>query len=172
MSYRDVMKERLEIDRDICIDKVIEEVYTRALEESKKTGQSVESITYEVLEGLEEGYTKKTEMLEEVLKRAILVISKVIHQSAMENILKKDERIHLAKLQLENSIEEEQMRLKDSLDTFKHYAEDKSYKTFKVYLEEIESEIEEMVNLLENKMQYNHTINLQKGKDAYEHSLS
>jgi len=80
MSYKEELKHR--VASVLChtprlpdeeIKKILHTLYTQALEESKLTGQSVSSISYEILEGLEECYHHKSKHIEQELHQASML---------------------------------------------------------------------------------------------------
>ena len=139
------------------IEKTIELFYLQVLKEAKITGHSVESVTYEVLEGIEEGLTTKPEKVEETLKHASRQMADIIHQSAKVTICEKKRKVHFAKVELRETIEAEKAHLAESLEAFRHYAREKSYQNFEMSLHEREKEIAGYIQKIADKFQYNHT---------------
>jgi len=147
------------------IEKTIELFYVQVLKEAKMTGHSVESVTYEVLEGIDEGMTKKPEKVEDTLKSASRSIADIIHKSAKKTICEKKRKVRFAKAELRETIEAEKVHLNESLEAFKHYAREKSYRKFEMSLQEREREIVEYIHKITDKFQYNH---IHKIKDSYD----
>jgi hypothetical protein len=138
------------------IDRVIRRVYARALEESKRTGSSIESMTYEILEGIENGLSSSPELIEETLQRASLLIADLLHHSAKEDIAKKERKIALAKAALLQTVEAERQHLMESLDAFRAYAQEHQYREFQKSLHVTSSTIMQYVLKLAGEIMYNH----------------
>jgi len=123
------------------ITQILHTIYKQALEESKQTGQSVSSITYEVLEGLEEGHYEYPEHIEKKLSHASVMIALIIYESAQKNIEEKEKKLQQAKAKLIDTIELEILHLLESIETFESYAEDRSHTQFKQSLSKTKSDI-------------------------------
>jgi molecular chaperone GrpE (heat shock protein) len=125
-----------------AMTKILQTVYTQALEESKRTGQSVSSITYEILEAFEEahhsGYTKERETQ---LIHASTIIVKIIYENAQKSIEEKEKKLAHAHEELINTMEKEILHLLESLETFNDYANDQSHGMYKKSLSHIKSDI-------------------------------
>lgn len=135
------------------ITRMVENIYTKALLESKKTGQSVESITYEILEGLEEGLNTihKTE-IEKVLQNASHIITDVIHKCAQENILQKHQNLKRASEILDETIEAEKAHLLESMEAFKAYAHDHTHTLFADNLYHLQDKLNELIHTVADKI--------------------
>ena len=146
MSYKEELKDEIASilspdvqQQDISV--ILHTLYTRALEESKKTGQSVSSITYEVLEGVEESHYEHREHIENQLIHASSIIALIIYKSAQKSIEEKEKKVQQAKAQLIDTIEMEILHLLESIETFESYAQDKSHSQFKQSLSKTKSDI-------------------------------
>lgn len=137
---------------------IIEKMYEKALEESKKTGQSIQTITYEILEGIEEGYASAPERVEPILQNATAIIAEVIDHSAKERIKKQHQQFILAQEALLETIEAEKAHLGDSLEAFEHYAHDHQHGHFKQSLYMTEVNILKKIHFLSNMLQYKITL--------------
>ncbi len=134
---------------------LIEECYREALYESKKTGQSVESMTYEILEGVGEGSLLKPEYAEEVLENILNIISATLEESAQESIYRKKRKLYWAKMQLSETIETEQSYVKEAIEACREYAKEKSLKTLEEQLHQYESKLSRNIYILAEKIKYN-----------------
>ncbi len=152
MSYKNKIKRGMEVisksDNEINneVKLLLEKIYSQALEENKKTGQSVESLTYEVLEGVEEGLKDKNKQTEEVLKKIANTITEIIHKSATKNIHKNHINAYLAQERLKDVIEMEKAHLLEAIDACRAYAEDRSHKLFAKSLHKIEKRVIKLIN--------------------------
>ena len=114
MSYKHDIKQQIEQSMKNSayskksLTELIEDYYRNALYESKKTGQSIESMTYEILEGVGEGCLVQAECVEEVLEDILNIISKTIKENAQEHIYRKKRQLYWAEKQLSETIEAEQ----------------------------------------------------------------
>ena len=146
MSYKEELKHEVasilsSSDKFYDISNILHVLYTRALEDSKKTGQSVTSITYEILEGIEESHSQHIEHIETQLSHASVMIALIIYESAQNNIKEKEKKLQQAKAQLIDTIELEIVHLLESIETFEHYADDKSHTQFQQSIYKTKSDI-------------------------------
>ena len=173
MTYKDEIKTEIETmlknNNESKVIPYFKILFKKALEESKSTGQSVESITYELLEGLEEAYTLQQEKIEDILQKASQVIIDIIHDSAKNNITKKHQKVNSALDELINTVEFEKYNLKESLDAFKHYALDHNHKNFKENLINLELSVIKRINKLSNMIKYK--LQIKKDNNVQEESL-
>jgi len=160
MSYKDEIKKEIQhILKDKALATTIlytyiRNLYEKAIYESKKTGQSIESITYEILEGLEESYEAYPEGLEDVLNKCSMIMIDVVHVSALNSIEKKNQKILQAKAELIETLETEKSYLLEALYTFKDYAEDNTHSNFQKSLHQTESDIIERIYALAEHIKY------------------
>jgi uncharacterized protein YutE (UPF0331/DUF86 family) len=161
MSYKDEIKTKLaelsssndSRELEARINKTVQIVYTKALNESKKTGQSVESITYEILEGLEESLnTMHKNRVEELLHSASQTITDVIHRCAQENISHKNKNVQKAINHLHDTIEAEKAHLLESMEAFKAYAHDHTHKIFAKNLHHLQEKLTQMIHTVTEKI--------------------
>jgi dienelactone hydrolase len=162
MSYREDVREAIVKlleqmpPEEGYIDREIRRVYAKALEEAKLTGASVESMTYEVLEGIEEGLATYPERIEPTLARAARVIADLLHHSATEDIARQKKRLTHAKRALEQTIEAEKTHLMESLDALHAYANDRHYPRLQESLYQTQSMVKEHILKLAGEIMYNH----------------
>lgn len=156
MSYKDdiVIKFEKLLEKGEVVEseiiKVVEQVYQNALAEGKIVGQSIESITYEVLDGIETSLHDSNEKVEEILEKAFETITKVIHESAQKDIQKVYKTAYIAEQRFHDRIDAEKANLIESLEASKSYAKDKAYHHFEKQLEETEKKISVLLDTLEN----------------------
>lgn len=168
MSYKSEIKHQIEMalksesQDDVKTMAIIENMYETALEESKKTGHSIQSITYEILEGLEEGYASAPQRVEDILQNATRIIAQVIHHGAKEKIEKQHKQFILAQEELLESVEAEKAHLSESLEAFEHYAHDHQHSHFQQSLYRTEINILKKIHFLSNMLQYKTTLEASK----------
>jgi len=161
MSYRDDVREKiiriLETmpDETKAFERVIRQVYAQALEEAKRTGHSIESITYEVLEGVEEGMETAPHRIEEMLEKASLIMADILQHSAQEDIVRRYRRIIFAREALEETIEAEKRHMMESFDAFSAYAQTRGYRRFGENLYRIGSTMMQQIEKLVEEIVYN-----------------
>jgi cellobiose-specific phosphotransferase system component IIA len=117
----------------------------------------VESITYEILEGIEEGMREAPERIEPVLQEASRVMTEILHHSAQEDICRQQKRLIHAKTALEETIEAEKLHMLESLKTFEGYAKERAYHHFEKSLLEVGHKVMRYVVKLAGEIKYNHT---------------
>ncbi len=154
MSYKEEIREKImAIDvpqrpYEDAVNEIIEDVYKRALQEAKVTGQSVESVTYEILEGIGEALEDKNEL---ILQNATDKITKIIHDSAHNCINLSAKKAHHANLQFEETFEREKEHLKESLDAFKAFAKEHSLSKLTMHLTKTEASVKSLIHSLSEK---------------------
>ncbi len=158
MSYKEELKHEIAsiLSSDVQhqdISVILHTLYTRALVESKKTGQSISSITYEVLEGVEESHSEYRELIEKQLSHASGIIAIIIYKSAQKSIEEKERKVQEEKAQLIDTIELEILHLLESIETFESYAQDKSHTQFKQSLSKTKSDIIDNIDTLKGHLQ-------------------
>jgi len=162
MSYREDVKQMIEKlleempPEEGKIDREIRKVYAKALEEAKQTGASVESMTYEVLEGIGEGLSKSPELIEPTLQRISLIMADLLHHSARTDIERREKHLAFAKDALAETVEAEKMHLMESLEAFRAYAQEHRYSELQKSLHVTSSTIMQHVLKLAGEIMYNH----------------
>ncbi len=131
----------------------IETLYEKALYESKKTGQSLESITYEILEGIESSHILFSDDLEVVLHHCSLLMMQTLHSAALRSLKAKNQKIQQAKSQLLETLETEKSYLWEILHTFKNYAEENRHTHWKKSLHQTELAIINHITVLSKKVE-------------------
>ncbi len=106
----------------------VEHVFSRALEEARVTGQSIESIVYEILEGVDEALGVRQEHKERILSAAVERMAKTMQQDAGRAVERSAEALRLARMRFDESIEREKAHLKEMLGAFLGFAQEKAYK--------------------------------------------
>ncbi len=132
------------------IEKALSVIYTRALEEAQKTGQSIESITYEILEGLEErlGSRFDKEEMAQLLHAISQKITQIIHTFAQDRISHSERNLQIAMERHTETVEREKAHLLESMEAFKAFAADHAYETWKKKLQELEKRISDLLSSL------------------------
>ena len=134
---------------------LLEECYRKALYEAKRTGQSIESMTYEILEGVGESALLKPEYAEEGLKNIVDIISATLKESAQERIYAKKRKLYWAKKQLSEAIEAEQSYMTEAIEACREYAKEKSLRTLEEQVHQYESKLSSDIYILADKIKYN-----------------
>ncbi len=177
MSYKNDIKKKIEDilshDRDIEkeIEYLIKNDYKNIVEDYKKTGQSIEGITYEMLEVMEELLHNNMQKYKEILKHSSASMIETAKESARENIDKNHQLIsqkenefhqqlndindYIDKLnndfkkkmdllhhQLYDNIEHEKFHIEEILHGISIYSKDKSYKFFEENIKKCKESIE------------------------------
>ena len=138
------------------VTEILNTLYTKALMESKKTGRSVESMTYEILEGLEEGlheHQYDIEKIETILHQASDTITKIIYSYAQENIAKSDKNLRVATQKLKETIAAEKANLLESMEAFKAFAADHKHPKLTQKLHETETKVKHLLQTVTDKIE-------------------
>ncbi len=155
MSYKEEVKAKIgaisagEEDYEAQVTNVVKDVYSRALTEAKITGESVESVTYEILEGIQEALLERHE---EILHNVSEQMVQIIHDQANECIDVRHKKAKEAQIALEDTIEREKAHLNESLDAFRAFAKDKSLSRFSHYLQDMETHVKGLMHTLSQKI--------------------
>ncbi len=156
MSYKEEimsMIEQIKKGEERGIEKItqaVAKVYQKALEEAQKTGQSIESITYEILEGLEEqlGSRFDKEKMAQLLHAISQKMTQIIHTFAQNRICHSEKNLQIAKERHAETVERERAHLHESMEAFKAFAADHAYETWKKKLHELEKRISDLLSSL------------------------
>ena len=156
MSYKkdinvlidEVLKENIDIDEKIFSS--IKLIYTKAIEESQITGQSIESITYEIMEGAEQSLSNISEK-EKILNDIAKSILELLYINIKMAITKNKRKLLLASLNYSDTIEKEKDNLLASVDTLKKYAKDNNYFVFNNDLTLIERKVSKWIEQIDKE---------------------
>ncbi|RUM61447.1 MAG: hypothetical protein DSZ03_08430 [Sulfurimonas sp.] len=127
---------------------LFKKVYADAIGGARKTGQSIESITYEVLEGIEEGLISKDHQTEDILNEVAEEMVELIYKHAQENIRRSQIKKNLAEEHFYEAIEKEKAHLLASMETFQMYAKEKELPNFEKYLHVIEKKVAQKIEAI------------------------
>ncbi len=153
MSYKDEMKREVQMivskpSSVPTLHKYIEALYERAVYESRKTGQSIESVTYEILEGLEASAEVHSDEMETLLVQSALIMIDVMHLSGLKTLERSNQKVMEAKKQRKETLKAEKAYLLETLHTLKEYAQDNSHLDLKKSLQQRQSDIIEKICML------------------------
>jgi len=129
-------------------EKIVRYWYSKSLEEAKVTGHSIESMTYTILEGIEDGLSQTTISVEDGLSYSLEIIIDLLHHSATLDIQKCEKRLNFAKEALEDRVNSERLNIIDTIETFKNYAKDSNYSKFKDSLDKVALDMERYIDRL------------------------
>ena len=157
MSYRHILEEEIrKLPQDMRgFERVVRSVYAQALEEAKRTGHSIESMTYEILEGVEAGCAKHPEETEKQLKYATEIMLDLLHHSAMVDIDKRHREARAAHAALKETIEKEALHMQQTLETLHHFSRDHRHEGLHTELPKISEMIHTYIENLAGKIEYN-----------------
>ncbi len=137
----------------------LKRVYDDAITKTRKTGESIESITYEVLEGIEEGLISKKLDIEDILNGAADAMVELIYDHAQENIRKSQIKKELAQEHFNEAIEKEKAHLLSSMETFQLYAREKELPNFEKNLHVIETKVSQKIRAIQNTFEHDIKVN-------------
>ena len=161
MSYKEEIQEMVQKipasadpkEVEAHVTEILNTLYTKALAESKKTGHSVESITYEILEGLEEGLKgHDKEEIETILHNASETITNLIHSCAQESIFRSNKNLQVATEKLKETIAAEKAHLLESMEAFKAFAADHKHPELTQKLHETETKVKHLLKTITDKI--------------------
>ena len=157
MSYKEEVKTKIGAIKDgeeayeARVSEIVREVYARALEEAKITGESVESVTYEILEGIQEALLDRHE---EILRKVSEKMIEIIHDQANDCITVKHQKARQAQQALEETIEREKAHLNESLEAFRAFAREKSLSRFAHHLQQMEAHVKGLIHGLTQRITF------------------
>lgn len=123
-------------------------VYEDAIGGARKTGESIESITYEVLEGIEEELTSKQLDMEAILNGVVEEMVELIYDHAQENIRRSRIKKERAQEHFNETVEKEKAHLLASMETFQLYAKEKKLPNFEKNLHVIELQVSQKIEAI------------------------
>ncbi|HHD77974.1 MAG TPA: hypothetical protein ENK97_04280 [Campylobacteraceae bacterium] len=131
------------------VRRIVTEIYSRALDEAKVTGESVESVTYEILEGIQEALLERHE---EILRRVSEEMVDIIHAHANDCIELQHKKAKAAQEAFEETIAREKAHLHESLEAFRAFAKEKSLHHFAAHLQRVEAHIKGIMHQMVQKI--------------------
>ncbi len=161
MSYKKIIKEKIEAlseeeELENALLQILQEVYNVAVKESERTGQSIESITYEVLEGVDEALRERELAFESILKSIVERMTGIVYANAEHNIQKNRYILFLATENFNDAVERQQHHLIDTLNTCKLYARENALHSIIDRLRDVEQRVMQWIELLDNPIQGGH----------------
>ena len=151
MSYKEEIMIMLEAN---TLHNSVEQVFEKALSHAKQTGQSLESIVYEIFEGVES--CKKDE---EALMKSVDIITQLLLQHAQDEMAYSYKKYLMASEAHEENIAKHYAFVYELFDTLKYYAKEHQYtKSLNTYKEKKSAHIKHM-DKISAKVGYNHAFN-------------
>ena len=172
MSYKDKIKEQVKAivasgkNVEAGIVAMVKKDYEQTVKDSKVAGQSLKKVTYDTLEGIEEGLKSTKYNTKEILKKSSDTMVEVVKKSANTSI---DETNKL--------LEDAQAKLHKSVDNVKSAAKDKVDAAYEALHQKTQEEKEHLSEVAKGLKEYSkekaHNIldsSVQKAKDAIVHT--
>ena len=149
MSYKDDIKKEIVLanksaEFNKAIEDIVESIYLRALRESEITGESIESITYSILEGLEESLKENQK---ELLFGSIDKIIDTLYLKALKNLQERKEQLKNIRSKLYDTLNRDKEELESIANIIESFHKEKNLEDMESYLEKAKSKID---NLVEN----------------------
>jgi len=142
------------------LQKDVVDIFEKALSHTKQTGQSLESIVYEILEGIEEG--KKSE---ESLIESTDSIAHILLQHAEDEMDYSYKKYLMAEKAYQENIARQYAFVHELLETVTHYASDHDHKQLLKRCSDQRSSLMQHMNEIREKISYNHEL---KDKDHHD----
>ena len=152
MSYKEEFNLMLEKEA-FTIEEVIVIVFEKALSHAEKTGQSLESIVYELLEGIE-SHTGSNEFLIE----SIDLFTQVFLQNTRDTISHSYRKYKMAQKAHEENIHKQYALAQEILDTLSDYAKENQHPELLPRCDSKMMTLTEEMNELCKEVCYNHTL--------------
>jgi len=152
---------------DEALQEAVSDIFGRALEDSKKAGVSLESVVYEIMEGVEAGLEDSNRFRESYLNHASELIVATIHEESMKKLACEEHKLHAVQYRFNELLALESSYLKDSMESFRHYAKDKHHSTLLTQLDRLETETASILGKMTERFGYNKYISLHKKKDIH-----
>ncbi len=130
-------------------------VYEDAIGGAQKTGESIESITYEVLEGIEEGLMFKKLDIKDIFNRIVDEMVELVYDQAQENIYRSQIKKELAEEHFNEAVEKEKAHLLASMETFELYAKEKELPNVEKNLHVVETKVSQKIEAIHNMFKRN-----------------
>ena len=153
MSYKDDIKKEITlayISKDInkTIVDIVESIYLKALKESKITGESIESITYSILDGVEESLKENSK---ELLFSSIDKIIDTLYLKAIKSFQERKEKISHMQTILYDTLNRDKEELKSIIHIINCFRKEKKLDNMESYLDKTESKINNLIKNLNLK---------------------
>lgn len=141
-------------------EEAVLELFGKALEDSKKAGVSLESVVYEMLEGIESALRDSDNFRESYLKRASEQIVEIIHKDALQRLACEEHKMHSAQHRFNEVLASEESIIRDSMESLRHYASERGHGRFFAELEGLEMNTASMISKMAERFGYNRDVKL------------
>ena len=131
-------------------------VFKKALLDARRTGQSLESIVYEILEGIE-SHTKS----DELLIQSIDLFIQVFLQNTKDTILHSYRNYKMTQRVHKDNIDKQYAFADEIFDTLSHYAKDNQHPELLCRCNSKKMTLVEKMHQLCKEVRYNHTLDTQ-----------
>ncbi len=152
---------------DEALEEAVSDIFGRALESSKKAGVSLESVVYEIMEGVEAGLEDSNRFSESYLNHASELIVATIHKEGMKRLACEEHKMHAAQHRFNEVLALESSYLKDSMESFRQYAVDKHHGILLTQLDRLEMKTASILRKMAERFGYNKYISLHKKRTSH-----
>ena len=153
MSYKEEIIIRLAREEDV-LKKSVADIFEKALSHTKQTGQSLESIVYEILEGIEESKKGEELLIQSTDNLAHILLENTKDEMTFSyNKYMKAEAVHSENIAKQYALADELM------ETVVHYAKEHNHKKLLKRCREKKSLFLENIDEIIEKVGYNHGLN-------------
>ncbi len=159
MSYKDEIKYKVgllqknEADFIHNLHQLLRVEYSKAIDEARVTGQSIQSITYEFLEAVEEALDSKQD---ETLDNITHIMIDILYTQANQKIQQSHAFVSFAQNEFHETLEREKAQLLELIDTFKLFAKEKSFQTFENNIYQKENLVLQWLKNISKKLNHKH----------------
>ena len=150
MSYKDDIKKEIALTYEYkefnkSVEVIVENIYLRALRESKLTGESIESITYSILEGLDESLKENNKIL---IHTSIDKMIDSLYIRAIKNLQNKKQELKNLKDSLKENFNKNKEELKEILFTIESFNKEKTIVELDSYLKSAKNRVNQLIEKL------------------------
>ncbi len=159
MSYKNDIKNKVALLKQDDIDfihnlhQLLRVEYSKAIDEARITGQSLQSITYEFLEAIEESLSSKED---ETLESITHIMLDILYNKANKHIHQSHTLVSFAQNEFQETVEREKSQLLELIETFKLYAKEKSFSSFESNIHKKENLVLLWLKNITTKLNYKH----------------
>ena len=148
-------------------EEAVSELFGKALEDSKKAGINLESVVYEMLEGIESALRDSGNFRESYLKRASEQIVEIIHKDALKRLACEEHRMHTAQHRFNEVLASEESSIRDSVESLRHYASERGHSRLFARLKGLEMNAASRLSKMAERFGYNRYVKLHKKRTPH-----
>lgn len=126
---------------------IVEELFLKEIEMARKTGQRIDTILYEILDGVAESLEESKYPIEKILHKIFSVIVSALEESTKEEITQHHAHVKRAQTRLEDAVEREKNHLQEVFDVIETFSKERGFNHTDRGLDESYRKIKQLIKI-------------------------